>query len=146
MWELTKIATFKKQAAETKNLRVFVGMANGDAELKLLHSMLKYNNLFVAQNLSGNMIVFVGDRSLEGRPWVFNITRDKPWVWPEIKFRSKPIEMQTYFIQERNCHTVWDTTGRKNLATKNSPRLAVVPYAVTECISEEVRTTNELRV
>ena len=40
---------FKIKALEAANLRVFVGMVKGDAELKLFHSMLKYNDLFVAQ-------------------------------------------------------------------------------------------------
>ena len=47
--ELTKCAAFRTQAAEAANLQVFVGMVKGDAELKLFHSMLKYNDLFVAQ-------------------------------------------------------------------------------------------------
>ena len=45
-----------------------MGMVKGGAELKIFHSMLKYNDLFVAQNLSGNVIAFMGDRPLEGRP------------------------------------------------------------------------------
>ena len=84
--ESTKCATFKTQAVKAANLRVFVGMVKGDAELKLFHSMLKYNDLFVTPNLSVNVITFMGDRPLEGRPWVFKIPRDKPWAWPEIKF------------------------------------------------------------
>ena len=60
--------------------------------------MLKYNVLFVAQNPSGNVIAFMGDRPLESRPWIFKIPWDKPWAWPEIKL-SNPIEMQTHFIQ-----------------------------------------------
>ena len=39
--ESTKRTTFKIQAAEAANLRVFVGMVKGDAELKIFHSMLK---------------------------------------------------------------------------------------------------------
>ena len=88
---MTKCATFKIQAVEAEILRVFVGMVKGDAELKIFHSMLKYNYLFVAQNLSVNVIDFIGDRPLEGRPWIFKIPRDKPWAWPEIKFLSNPI-------------------------------------------------------
>ena len=64
-----------------------------DAELKIFHSMLKYNDLFVAQNLSGNVIAFMGGRPLEGKTWIFKIPRDKPWARPEIKFLSNPIEM-----------------------------------------------------
>ena len=71
--------TFKIQAAEAANLQVFVGMLKGDAELKIFHSMLKYNNLFVAQNISGNVIAFMGDRPLEGRPRTLKIPLDKPW-------------------------------------------------------------------
>ena len=39
--ESTNCATFKTQAAEAANMRVFVGMVKEDAELKLFHSMLK---------------------------------------------------------------------------------------------------------
>ena len=49
--ESTKCATLKTQAMEAANLREFVGMVKGDAELKLFHSMLKYNDLFVAPNI-----------------------------------------------------------------------------------------------
>ena len=97
--ELTKCATFKIQAVEAANLQVFVGMVKGEAELKTSHSMLKYNDLFVAQNLLGNVIAFMGDRPLEGRQWIFRIPRDKTWEWKKIKFLSNPIEMQTNFIQ-----------------------------------------------
>ena len=44
--ESNKCATFKIQAVEAANLRVFVGMVKGDAELKILHSMLEYNDFF----------------------------------------------------------------------------------------------------
>ena len=70
---------FKTQAVEAENLWVFVWMVNGDMELKRFHSLLKYNDLFVAPNLSGKVIAFMGDRLLEGRLWVFNIPQDKPW-------------------------------------------------------------------
>ena len=89
--ESTKCATFKMQALKAANLRVFVGMVKGDAELKISYSMLKYNDLLVAQNISGNVIAFMGDRPLEGRPCIFNIPWDKPWAWPDIKFLSNPI-------------------------------------------------------
>ena len=76
--ESTKCATFKTQAVEAANFQVFVGMVKEDAELKQFHYMLKYNDLFVAQNISGNAIAFMGDRPIEGWPWIFKITRDKP--------------------------------------------------------------------
>ena len=85
---------------EAANLRLFVGMVKGYAELKIFPSMLKYNDFFVAQNFSGNVIAFMWDCPLEGRPWIFKIPRDKPWAWPEVKFLSNPIEMQTHFSQE----------------------------------------------
>ena len=84
---------------EAANLRVFVGMVKGDAELKIFHSMLKYNDLFVAQNISGNFIAFMGDCPLEGRPWILKIPRDKPWAWPEVKLLINTIEMQTHASQ-----------------------------------------------
>ena len=44
------------QAMEAENLQVFVGMVKGDVEFRLLHYMVKYNDLFVYPNLSGNVI------------------------------------------------------------------------------------------
>ena len=76
--EPTKCATFKTQAVEASNLRVFWGMVKGDVELKLFHSMVKYNYLFVAPNLSSNFIAFVRDLPFKGRPWVLKIPRDIP--------------------------------------------------------------------
>ena len=73
--------------------------------------MLKYNDFVVAQNLTGNDISFMGDCPLQERPWIFKIPRDKPWAWPEVKFLSNPIEIQTHFSQEENLHAMWDTTG-----------------------------------
>ena len=75
----TKYATFKIQAAEAANLWVFVGMIKGDAELKIFNSMLKYNDLFVAQSLSGKVIAFVRYLPLEGRLWIFKVPQEKPW-------------------------------------------------------------------
>ena len=77
------------QAVEADNLQKFVGMVKGDAKLKLFYSMLKYNDLFVAPNLSSNVIAFMGGRTLEWRMRVFKIPQGKPWAWPEIKFLSK---------------------------------------------------------
>ena len=51
--ESKEYTTFKMQAVEAANLRVFVGMVKRDAKLKIFHSMIKYNDLFVAQNISG---------------------------------------------------------------------------------------------
>ena len=45
--ESIKRAMFKIQAAEAANLRVFVGMVKGGAELRIFHSMLKYNNFLL---------------------------------------------------------------------------------------------------
>ena len=70
---------------------VFVGIVKGDAELKIFHSMLKYNDCFVAQNIYGNVIAFMGDCPLEGRPWIFMIPQDKLWAWPKIIFLRNPI-------------------------------------------------------
>ena len=78
---------------EAENLQVFVGMVKGDAELKIFYLILKYNDFFVAQNISGSVIAFVGDITLEGRPWIFKIKRYTPWAWPEVKLLSNPIEM-----------------------------------------------------
>ena len=89
--------------------------------------MLKYNNLFGAKNLSGNVIPFMGDRPLEGRLWILNITLENPWAWPEIKFLNNPIELKTHSSQEENRHAMWDTTGMTNLTTLSLPRLVVVP-------------------
>ena len=66
------------QAVEAANLRVFVGMVKDDAELKIFHFMLKYNYLFVAQNISGNVIAFMGNRPLEGRLGIFKLPRENP--------------------------------------------------------------------
>ena len=82
--ESIKCATFKIQAVEAANLKVFFGMVKGDAEFKTFRSVLKYSNLFVAQNISGNVIAFMRDRPLEGSPWIFNKPQYKPWSWPEI--------------------------------------------------------------
>ena len=113
--ESTKCAMFRTKALEAANLRVFVGMVKGDEEFKLFHSMLKYNNLFVAQNILGNVIKFMGNCPLEGRLLVFKIPRDKPRVWADIKLLSNSIGMQTHFSQEGNIHSMWDTTSKKNL-------------------------------
>ena len=102
--------------------------------------------MFVAQNLSGNVIALMGDRPLEGRPWIFKIPRDKQWAWSEVKCLSNPIEMQTHFSQEENRHAMWDTTGMKNLTTLSLPRLAVVPYYLVEWLSKKGLTLNELRI
>ena len=67
-WGVKKCAIFKTQAAEAENLQVFVGIVKGDTELKSFHYMLKYNNLFVAPNLSGNLIALIGYFPLEGMP------------------------------------------------------------------------------
>ena len=67
--------------------------------VKIFHSVLKYNDFFVAKNLPRNVIAFIGDRPLEGRPWIFKIPRENPWAWPEVKLSSNPIELQTHFSQ-----------------------------------------------
>ena len=82
----------------------------------------------------------MGDRPLEGRLWIFKIPQDKPWAWTEVKFLSNPIEMQTHFSQEENCHAMWDTTGMKKLTTLRLPRLAVVPYELVKWLSKEGHT------
>ena len=75
------------------------------------------------------------DHPLERRPWVFKISRYKPWTWPDIKFLSNSIEMQTYLSQEGNRHAMWDTIGKTNLATRKFTKMEVVPYEAVEWIS-----------
>ena len=102
--------------------------------------------MFVAQNLSGNVIAFMGYFPLQERPWIFKIPRDKPWEWPEVKLLINPIEMQTHSIQEENRYAMWDTTVMTNLTTLRLPRLTVVPYAVVEWLSKKGIIPNELRI
>ena len=83
---------------------------------------------------------------MEVRTWVLKIPRDNPWAWPEVKFWSNSIEMQTHFSQEEYCHSMWDTTGETNMMTNKFPRLTVVPYADVEWLSKGGRTPNKLRV
>ena len=59
--------------------------------------MVKYNDMFATNNISGSVIGFMGDMPLAGRPWVFNITQDKPWAWPEVEYVDNSIEMQGHF-------------------------------------------------
>ena len=47
--ESTKCTKFKIQVAEKANMRIFVGMVKWDAELKIIHSMFKWIDFFVAQ-------------------------------------------------------------------------------------------------
>ena len=84
---------FMAQALESKNMQVFVVMVKGDTELKVLHSMVKYNDMLATNNTSGSVIGFMGDRPLTGRPWDFNIPRDKPWAWPEVEYVENAIKM-----------------------------------------------------
>ena len=121
-------------------------MVKGEAHLKISHSILEYNDFSVAQNISVNVISFMGDRPLEGRLWIFKILQVNPMAWPEIQLFSNPIEMQKYFSQEENRHAIWNTTSKTNLTTVEFPRLAVVPYEVVEWISKKGRTPNELRL
>ena len=83
---------------------------------------------------------------MDGGPWIFKIPQDKPWAWPEIKFLSNQIEMQTHFSQEEKCLAMSDTTGKTNLKTVKLPRLAAVPHAVVWWLSKKGQTHNELRV
>ena len=101
---------------------------------------------FVSPGLSDSVIAFMRDYPLEGRLWLFKITCDKPWAWPEVNFWKNSIEMQKHFIKESNCHFVWDTTGETNLTTKKAPRLAVLTYAAVEWLSKGGQTTNDFRV
>ena len=88
----------------------------------------------------------MGDIPLERRSWVFKIPRDKPYAWPDIKFLSNSIEIQTHFSQEGNRHAMWDTTGKTKLTIIKFTRLSVVPYASVEWLSEGGITPNELRM
>ena len=74
-------------------MKILVGMVKGGIDLKLFHAMIKYNDIFVTNNLSGSVIGFMGDRPLTGRPWDFNIPRDKPWAWPEVEYVENAIKM-----------------------------------------------------
>ena len=78
--ESIKYVMFKTRAVEAGSSWVFVGVVKVGLELNLFYTMVKYNDKFVDPNLSGNLIVFMGYRPLEGRPWVFKIPRDKPWA------------------------------------------------------------------
>ena len=60
--------TFKTQAIETNSLRFFVATLVGETDLKLFHSLVKYNDMFVATSMSGHVVALLGDRELAGRP------------------------------------------------------------------------------
>ena len=125
-------------------------MVKGHTDLKLFQSTVKFkdvfNEFFVAPGLSDSVIALIGDSPLEGRPRVLKKTCDNPWAWPEVKFCNNYIEMQIYFIQESNHHSMWDTTGETNLTTKKLSRLEVVIYAAVEWLSKCGQIPDYLRV
>ena len=94
-------------------------MVKGDAELKIFHSMLKYNDLFVAQNLSGNVITFMGGFPLEGRPWIFNIPRDNPWAWTEVKLFHSMLKYNDLFVAQNISGNVIAFMGDRPLEGKS---------------------------
>ena len=75
-------------------------MIKGDTNLKVFHSMIKYNDMFATNSLSRSVIGFMNDRPLAGRQWVFKITRDKPWAWPEVEYVDNAIKMQGHLGQK----------------------------------------------
>ena len=131
---------------ELQNLHVFVGMVKGDTDIKVFHSMVKYNDMFANNNLNSSVIGFMGDRPLSGRLWVFNIPRDKPWVWPEVEYVNNSIEIQGHFGQEGNNNILWDTEGGTNKTKTKLPRFAMVTYAMFDWLVQVNRTPNLLRL
>ena len=75
------------------------GYGKRERGIKNISFNVKIKQFFVAQNLSGNVIAFMGGSPLEGSPWISNISWDKLWARPIVKLLSNPIEMQTHFIQ-----------------------------------------------
>ena len=55
----TKAKELKAQALESQNMQVFVGTVKGDNELKVFHSMVKYNYMSATNNISGSVIGFM---------------------------------------------------------------------------------------
>ena len=86
--------------------------------------MVKYNDMFATNNTSGSVIGFMGDRTLAGRPWVFNISRDKLWACPEVEYDNNAIEIQGHFGQEGNNNTLWNMAGDTNKVKLKLPILA----------------------
>ena len=58
--------TFKTKTTEANSLRFFVANLVGETDLNLFHSLVKYNDMFVATSMSGHVVAFLGDRELEG--------------------------------------------------------------------------------
>ena len=94
-----KAKDFRAQDLESQNLQVFVGMVKGDIELKVFHSMIKYNGMFANNNLIRSVIGFMGNGTLAGRPWVLNTPRDKPWEWTEVEYAE--MQSKCRAIQEK---------------------------------------------
>ena len=127
-------------------MKILVGMVKGGIDLKLFHAMIKYNDIFVTNNLSGSVIGFMEDRPLAGRPWVFRIPRDKPLAWPEVEYVENAIKMQCHFGQEANNNTLYDTAGDPTKTRVKLPILVMVPYDMVEWLVKSNRTPNELRL
>ena len=69
----SKAKEFRAQALESKNILVFVGVVKGDTELKVFHSMVKYNDMSVTNAISGSHIGLMEDTNSSRRPRVFKI-------------------------------------------------------------------------
>ena len=68
--------------------------------------------MFSTNNFSGSVIVFMGGSPLAGRPWVFNIPRDNPWLWLEVEYVDNAIEMQGGLVQKGKKNTLWQAGAR----------------------------------
>ena len=120
-------------------------MLEGEPDLKVFHLIVKYNNMFMAKGMRGQVIAFLGDRPETGRPMMVTF-KDKPWTWPLVKYCMDTVLLETFYSVEQNQGTLLQVPITGQLEEKMLPRLVTIPLCMVEWVVAESRTPNDLRI
>jgi hypothetical protein len=128
----TKIEQFREVAGALQEFKTYLFIKPGSAFCTVIHSPMKFVAITNAmQQLQGQIIGFVGDRTLTKEPTPILMPPRKAWDWVKVKVATDGPALITYYEGEpSNRGTLWTPPVGSEEIEATVPRLLHIPLVL----------------
>ena len=134
--------TMKKNTFKAKDLGItgfksFTGMVTDATTMNIFHSLVEWRGPFIAKEISGNKIAFVGNHTMQHNPLVVAFMPQKPWKWPKVKATFHTVDIEAFYSDVMNRGKIWSTAAQGGNVEKILPRLVGLTQVVLPWLCEQ---------
>ncbi len=131
---------FQEMVRALQEFRTYLLIKPGNVFVTVLHSPSKFVALSEGtQHLQGQVIGFVGDRTMVRDPTPIMLPQEKTWKWKTQTCNTNPTSMEDYYNDETRRGKLWSPDISDDFKEIQIPHLLSIPVILFSMIWEEWR-------